>query len=261
MGENMCLIFFSYNLHETNRLIIAANRDEFYDRPTKPLDFWKDMPYILGGQDLKSRGTWMGVTRSGRLAAITNFRDPASAKTDAPSRGLLVSNFLSGNESPECYLEPLRRIGDRYNGFNLLVGDRSGLFCYSSKGNSIQKIEPGLFGLSNHLLNTPWPKVKKGIAELKPLLAKKQIDAEAVFQVLGNREYPPDSKLPDTGVGLAWERILSPLFVVSEIYGTRSSSIILMEKTGRVTFTERTFFLKGQDVEYETRKFIFQTEI
>jgi len=257
----MCLIFFSYNMHETCRLVLAANRDEFYDRPSIPLDFWKDMPYILGGRDLRGNGTWMGITRTGRMAAITNFRDPASIKTDAPSRGLLVSNFLAGSESPECYLEPLRIIGDRYNGFNLLVGDISGLFCYSNRGDGIQKISPGLYGLSNHLLNTPWPKVKKGRAELKPVLAKKEIDVEAVFQVLGNREYPPDSELPDTGVGLAWERMLSPLFVASEIYGTRSSSIILMEKTGKTTFIERTFVPKDQGIEHETRKFVFRTDV
>ncbi len=263
----MCLIFFSYNLHERYRLVLAANRDEFYERPTKPLDFWEESPHILGGRDMKGMGTWMGITRGGRLAAITNFRDLASLKTDAPSRGLLVSNFLAGKATPETCLEHISHIGHRYNGFNLLIGDGSGLFYYSNRGNCVQKLSPGLYGLCNHLLDTPWPKVEKGKAEFEILLEKNEMKHsscsgpddefyENIFKLLGNRNCPPDDTLPDTGVGPAWERILSPLFVFSDTYGTRSSSIVLIERTGKMIFLERTFVPKSGDVfEQETRKF------
>ncbi|QTA91151.1 NRDE family protein [Desulfonema magnum] len=255
----MCLIFFSYNQHTDYRLILAANRDEYYERPTQALDFWDDTPHILAGRDLRGNGTWMGITRTGRWAAITNFRDPASLKADAPSRGMLVSNFLIGEASPEAYLEHISSIGHRYNGFNLLVGDASTLCYYSNRGNGIQKMNPGLYGLSNHLIDTPWPKVKKGKADLEIPLARKEIDFKDIFQILENKDHPPDETLPDTGVGLTWERILSPLFVTSDIYGTRSSSVLLMEKTGKISFWERTFIPNhhGDADAGETRKFSF----
>lgn len=237
----MCLIFFSYNIHPEYRLIVAANRDEFYNRPTKPLDFWEDEPDILAGRDLKGMGTWMGITRSNRFAAITNFRDPLSQKPDAPSRGLLVSRFLSTDVSPEQYFETVRASRHEYNGFNLLIGDASSLFYYSNKSGDIQQINPGFYGLSNHLLDTPWHKVEKGKAALKSLFAEKEINIEAVLSVLNDKECPADDLLPDTGVGLTWERILSPIFVSSECYGTRSSSVVLLHRTGEISFTERTF--------------------
>ncbi len=255
----MCLIFFSYNLRTDYRLILAANRDEYYERPTQPLDFWDDVPHILAGRDLRGKGTWMGITRTGRWAAITNFRDPASLKNDAPSRGLLVSDFLIGKASPKAYLEHIKSIGHRYNGFNLLVGDASAICYYSNRGKGVQRMNPGLYGLSNHLIDTPWPKVKKGKADIEIPFAKKEIHSEDIFKVLGNKDHPPDDTLPDTGMGLTWERILSPLFVTSDIYGTRSSSVLLMEKTGKITFWERTFIPNthgGADAG-ETRKFSF----
>jgi len=238
--KTMCLIFFSYNMHSDFRLILAANRDEFYDRPTKMLDFWEDAPDILAGRDMKEMGTWMGITRTGRFAALTNYRDPRSLKPDAPSRGLLVSDFLSGKDSAKQYLERVQALGHEYNGFNLLVGDAENLFYYSNKGTGIRKIFPGFYGISNHLLDTPWPKVEKGKAELAILFARKRIDIQAVFQVMADRTYPRDDMLPDTGAGLEWERILSPLFVSSENYGTRSSSVLLIGRTGETVFAERT---------------------
>lgn len=237
----MCLIFFSYNLHPTYRLIVAANRDEFYERPTKSLDFWEDMPEILAGRDLKGMGTWMGITKTGRFAAITNYRDPRSQKTDAPSRGLLVSRFLSNDMSAESYLESLQAAGHEYNGFNLLVGDSNSLCYYSNKADGVRQILPGIYGLSNHLLDTPWHKVEKGKAALTTLFSEKEINTDAIFEVLEDKEYPPDDRLPDTGVGLTWERILAPIFVRSENYGTRSSSVLLVKKMHDISFTERTF--------------------
>lgn len=253
----MCLLFFSYDMHPDYQLIVAANRDEFYDRPTRPLAFWNDRPAILAGRDLKNYGTWLGVTRSGRFAAITNFRDPASQKAIAPSRGLLVSNFLAGSESPPDYLARIHSAGHRFNGFNLLIGDDDGLYYFSNKRTGIQRLRPGVYGLSNHLLDTPWPKVEKGKAHLETFLTgQEDMDTEAIFGILGDRSWPADDQLPNTGVGLEWERVLAPLFITSRVYGTRSSSILLMEKTGSVTFMERTF--APADDKSDTRTFRFQ---
>jgi uncharacterized protein with NRDE domain len=253
----MCLILLSYKEHPSYRLILAANRDEFYDRPTAPLGFREEAPYILAGRDLKSGGTWLGVTRSGRICAITNFRDPARQLNDAPSRGLLVENFLKGDEPPEEYLRKVKKEGGRYNGFNLLAGDGSGLFCFSNMSAGVSKISPGIHGLSNHLLDTPWPKIEKGKKGFKNILSENMVDTERIFALLADEEKPPDDKLPDTGVGLEWERILSSLFIRSEIYGTRSSSVVLIGEK-RITFTERTYATDGTgEMKHETRQFSF----
>lgn len=259
----MCLILLSYDIHPVYRVVLAANRDEYYDRPTKSLGFWDDISDILAGRDLKRNGVWLGVTRTGRIAAITNYREPFLRLENAPSRGLLVSDFLAGRESPQHYLDHIKTIGHRYNGFNLLVGDRSGLFYYSNKGSDVQKLKPGLYGLSNHLLDTPWPKIAKGKAALQTLLeGSGRIDLEDVFQILADRSYPPDDQLPDTGVERDWERVLSPLFITSPSYGTRSSSVVVMEKTGQVTFAERTFEpQQAESPENQTRIFNLTTSI
>lgn len=237
----MCLILFSYKTHPDYTFVFAANRDEFYDRPTKALAFWDDSPHILAGRDLKSGGTWLGISLSGQFAAITNFRDPLSIIENAPSRGLLVSNFLSGNQSPRDYLEHINTSGLKYNGFNLLVGDSSGLYYYSNKGGTILNISPGIYGLSNDLLDTPWPKVKKGKTRLKALLDKtNNVSVLDFLDMLKDPTPPPDKMLPDTGVGIEWERILSPLFIKSDVYGTMSSSVLLIKETGGVTFLEQT---------------------
>ena len=246
-------------MHPFYRLVLAANRDEFYNRPTAPLSFQGDDSQILAGRDLEHNGMWLGITKAGRMAAITNFRDPNIRPENPPSRGFLVSGFLSTDESPKSYLEQVKSIGHMYNGFNILVGDKSELFYYSNRGDSIQKITPGLYGLSNKFLDTPWPKIEKGKANLKKVIdGNEKIDSEQILNILKDGSCPSDSMLPDTGVGLLWERILSPLFISSEIYGTRSSSIILMENTGKVTFTERTFVSdSATPKEEKTRKFSF----
>ena len=253
----MCLIIFAHEYHSKYQLILAANRDEFYDRPAASLTFWEDNPRVLAGRDLKSMGTWLGVNKNGALAAITNFRDTESANPDAPSRGHLVSRFLVENLLPESYLKEIEKTGHRYNGFNLLVGKGQDLFYYSNKRGGIKKIDPGLYGLSNEFLDTPWPKVVKGKEGLKQILEKdREVDPEAVFDLLADPSYAPDNALPDTGVGDVWERVLSPLFIDSKIYGTRCSSLILMEKTGKTVFYERTYqrdkgiITEGQTVRY-----------
>ena len=258
----MCLILFLYDTHPDYRLILAANRDEFYDRPTDPLSFWDDAPAVLAGRDLKGKGTWLGITKNGRIAAITNFREPALFNPDAPSRGPLVSDYLTGTMAPEIYLKHIKTIGHRYNGFNLILGDSNGLYYFSNKMDKIKKLKPGLYGLSNHILDTPWPKVEKGKAGLKKLLAKeKRINTEDIFSLLADRTLAPDNRLPDTGIGLKWERILSPLFIASDIYGTRSSSIVLIDRSYEVSFTERSFIpeesgsIKQKTLNYNFRLF------
>ena len=238
----MCLILFSYKLHAKYRLILAANRDEFYNRPTASLNYWSDHPEVLAGRDLKGNGTWLGITRSGRLAAITNYREPAAHMENAPSRGILIRDFLTGNASPEHYLNAVSKKSKTYNGFNLIAGDPSGLYYYSNRATRVRQLQPGLYGISNHLIDTAWPKIQRGKDLLKGQLnGREKIDIEKIWEVLADRSLPADKALPDTGVGLQWERILAPLFINSPDYGTRSSSIVLMEYSGRVTFLERTF--------------------
>ena len=255
----MCLILFSYELHPDYRLILAANRDEFYRRPTASLDYWPDHPDVLAGRDLKGNGTWLGTTRSGRLAAITNYREPAAHMQNAPSRGILIRDFLTGNSSPEQYLKAVSKKSEAYNGFNLIAGDPSGFYYYSNRATRVRQLRPGLYGISNHLIDTAWPKIQRGKDLLKGQLSgREKIDIEKIWEILADRSLPADTALPDTGVGLQWERILAPLFISSPDYGTRSSSIVLMEYSGQVTFMERTYVNAANAVkEAKTVKFSF----
>ena len=253
----MCLILFSYQTHPAYRLVLAANRDEFYNRPTAAMAYWKDHPDVLAGRDLKGGGTWLGVTRTGRIAAITNYRDPAALMQNAPSRGILIRDFLTGNSSPQHYLAEVSKIGARYNGFNLIAGDTSGLYYYSNRSSGVQQLKPGIYGISNHLMDTAWPKVQRGKALLQHQLnGHEKIDIEKIWEILADRSRPVDAELPNTGVGLQWERILSPLFITSPDYGTRCTSIVLMEYSGQITFTERTFIRTAHKIRTgETRRY------
>jgi uncharacterized protein with NRDE domain len=252
----MCIILLAYKAHPEYRLILAANRDEFYERPTAQAGFWEDAPgLLLGGRDLERGGTWLGATTSGRIAAITNFREPTGKVTDAPSRGLLVSDFLRSHERPQKYLEELAANASRYNGFNLLVGDTHDLYYYSNRGDAPRALAPGLYGVSNHLLDTPWPKVARGKQALSEMLARSS-DAnlpDDIFGLLADRSPADDACLPDTGVGLEVERVLSPLFITSPVYGTRSSTLVVVDRDDRMTFIERTF--KGGSVEWDEAMF------
>jgi uncharacterized protein with NRDE domain len=238
----MCLIVLAVKQHPSYKLILAANRDEYYDRPSAGPAFWEDAPQVLAGRDLKGGGTWLGITRNGRIAAVTNYRDPASVRTDAPSRGWLVRDYLLSGDDPASYLERVRQDGTEYNGFNLIVGDKEDLFWYSNRGQGILPLSSGLYGISNRLLDTPWPKVIRSKERLAGLLADHEnSSSERLFELLGDRSTAPDDVLPDTGMGLEWERILSPVFITSPTYGTRSSTLILLDGNDRVTFMDRTF--------------------
>lgn len=253
----MCLILLSFNTHADDSLIVAANRDEYYDRPANPLAFWREAPHVLAGRDIRGGGTWLGVTRKGRIAALTNYRDPSAIMENAPSRGLLVRNFLEGTESPQNYLKQIQANAHQYNPFNLLVGDRSALYYYSNRNDEIRQLESGLYGLSNHLLDTPWPKVQKGKESLKTLIkSKKRVSPEDIFGILTDRSFPPARLLPDTGVSPEWERLLSPVFVTSRIYGTRSATALIINRSGHITVAERTFSPQTEGVErHDTRTF------
>ena len=244
----MCLILLAYEAHPTYNLVLAANRDEFYERPTAPAAVWEDRR-VLGGRDLQHGGTWLGMTDAGRLAAVTNFRDPHTLKTSAPSRGALVRDFLRGDHPPREYLAELATHADQYNGFNLIVGSPYELCFYSNRSDDQPRaLTSGIYGLSNHLLDTPWPKVVRGKAALAAILGgSDRPAAEDIFTVLADHAPAPDEELPRTGVGLEVERALSPLFISTPIYGTRSSTVLLVDREQHVTFVERTFTADSSD--------------
>lgn len=242
----MCLIFFSVQHHAAYPLVIAANRDEFYARQTQAAAFWQEDNRVLAGKDLEACepgrgcGTWLGVNRNGRLALVTNYRDPKNIDPQAPSRGHLVSDFLRGTEAPDQYLENLAPQAHRYNGFNLVVGDVRQLWYFSNYRPGITKLEPGIHGLSNHLMNTPWPKVKKGKEEFAKVMSG-DFTADMLFEFLRNEEIAPDDQLPATGIGLERERALSAMFIKTPNYGSRCSTVITVDRQGVVCFTERVF--------------------
>lgn len=248
----MCLIFIAVKSHPRYKLVIAANRDEFYARRTAPAGFWSDHPQILGGRDLEAMGTWLGITKSGRLCMVTNFRDLRNIKAKAPSRGKLVADFLLDKISGEAYLEKVDSHAKEYNGFSLIAGTVDFLFYLSNYRKGLIQLNSGLFGLSNHLLETPWPKVEKGKREIEILLKGQQINTGDLFKILSDETISPDEALPDTGVGLERERSLSPAFIRSPGYGTRSSTVILVDYSNNVSFNERVYRPESGEFSFHT---------
>lgn len=238
----MCLVLMAYRCHPVYELVVAANRDEFHDRPSAPLGFWEDAPDLLAGRDLQAGGTWMGVTRAGRFAALTNYRDPRRVKPDAPSRGHLVSGYLQGDQSASAALEQLQSTADRYNSFNLVLGDPDGLYYYSNRAGEPRRLAPGIYGLSNHVLDTPWPKLKRGLSMLRGLLERQRgLTPDDLLQILTDRALAADAELPQTGVPLEWERWLSAIFIDAPGYGTRASTALLAESGGAARMAEMTW--------------------
>jgi uncharacterized protein with NRDE domain len=251
----MCLIAFALDAHPAYRLVVAANRDELYARPTAPAAWWTDAPDVLAGRDLREGGTWMGVTRAGRFAAVTNYRDPGLAqKAGAPSRGALVADFLRGGVDAESYMRRLEKRAAEYNGFNLLVGDDAGLFYLSNRTDGVRRLEPGVYGLSNALLDTPWPKVVRAKGAMADALAAAGGDGwdATLWEALADRVIAADDSLPDTGVGAERERLLSPPFIRTDVYGTRASSVLTVARDGQSRFIERSV-VPGQDGWTESR--------
>jgi uncharacterized protein with NRDE domain len=252
----MCLLVLAWKSHPRYRLILAGNRDEFHDRPAAPLGWWQDDPRILGGRDLKAGGTWLGVARSGRFGVVTNYRDLMAPVEGAPSRGNLVPRFLTGATSPKEFLDDLRGAAMRYSGFNLLVGGTRALYYFSNRGpKAPTALPPGVYGLSNHLLDTPWPKLARTRERFNTLLAEPDIQSEDVFAMLADREQAPIDNLPSTGLPADWERVVSAPFIVNERYGTRCSSLLLVERNGRTVLHERRFDASG--VQSGTSRFEF----
>jgi uncharacterized protein with NRDE domain len=238
----MCLVLIALDSHPKFSLIVAANRDEFYDRPTAPAGFWADAPSVLAGRDLQAGGTWLGLDRAGRLAAVTNYRQGEREPPAARSRGRLVSDFLTGDTSALKHIEQVQSEAGLYNGFNLIAGDAGGLFYYSNREGRVRSLAPGLYGLSNHLLDTPWPKVATAKSALDVLLngGASELTGD-LFALLSDRNQPADTLLPSTGVGPEWERLLSSAFIASDGYGTRSSTVVLVARDGNILFVERSF--------------------
>lgn len=238
----MCLILFAVDVHERYRWVIAGNRDEYYERPTRSADFWPDQGDIFAGRDERAGGTWMGVSAKGRFAALTNYRDLSLLKTDAPSRGVLVKDYLLSQENPAQYFDKLAKKSNHYSGFSMVAGVDSSLCYYSNIENRVHSIGRGVFGLSNNLFDVPWPKVETGKRRLTALLDRREDDlVSGLLEALQDSTKPPDGELPDTGVGLDWERTLSSIFIRSPGYGTRASSVVLFSRTGEITFVEQTY--------------------
>ena len=237
----MCLIAFAWRAHPAHRLIVAANRDEYFGRPSAPAGFWDDHRHVLAGRDLEAGGTWLGITIERRFAALTNYRNPADRKTGVPSRGALVADFLTGEAAPSEYAREIERRATEYNGFSLLVGDVDSLYFISNRGSPALRVEPGIHGLSNHLLDTPWPKVEKAKAEFARRFAK-TFDAGSAFEILSDSQRAPSAELPSTGVSLEVEERLSAIRILAVGgYGTRCSTALCFGKDGRLEFHERSY--------------------
>ena len=250
----MCLILVAWQAHPDFPLVVAANRDEFFTRPAAAAAWWADQPDLFAGRDLEAGGTWLGLSRSGRFAGLTNFRDPARQRAGTPSRGDLVAGFLGGNESTADALARLQREGPRYNGFNLMVSDGESLGVHESVSGVSHRLEPGLYALSNDLLDTPWPKVVTGKSRLSRALTALPDDTP-LRDLLRDDRPAADASLPRTGVSLAWERMLSSAFIRAPGYGTRCSTVIRRDRYGWTHVTESTWNEIGQEADRVTETF------
>ena len=242
----MCLIVFAWQVVPGAPLVAAANRDEFYDRPAAAAGAWPENPQVFGGRDLQGGGSWMGITQAGahgpRFAALTNIRGPQEKRADAPSRGALVADFLAGDMSAEEYIALIDSGSDAYNGFNLVLGDATRLFWYSNRGAGDERngkeMAPGIYGISNSLLDVPWPKVLRAKAEFASLLCQGAPE-DAFFEMLADTTRAPDLRLPDTGIELDLERVLSAVCIETAGYGTRTSTVVKLYNDAPAELHER----------------------
>lgn len=250
----MCLITFAYKKHPKYELILAGNRDEFYDRPTRSARFWKEegQSDLLAGKDLKAGGTWLGINKDGRWGALTNYRDPTIIKKDPPSRGELVTDYLTSDNSAIEYLQDLSTTAQNYNGFNLLLWDSGHFYHFSNQSKRMTTIEPGIHGISNALLDTSWPKLNRANNKLEELISSENIEKEKLFDLLQDQTKAADDDLPVTGIPRDLEKAISSIFIKTESYGTRCSTILLIDKNGNVEFTERTFKPGSSDIYTES---------
>ncbi len=245
----MCLLVLAWQQHPRYRLLIAANRDEYHDRPAAPLAPWDDAAEILAGRDLQAGGTWLGVDRRRRFGTVTNFRELRRPRRNAPSRGRLVPDFLRGGASPLEHIQVLENDAPGYSGFNLLLADERQLVYASNRGDGFARaLAPGIHGLSNEALDAPWPKLTRVRGRFESIVARGgTLDLGELFGVLADRQPAgSDAELPSTGLTLEWERLLSAPFVVNERYGTRCSTILAIEHSGALTLAERRFDARGE---------------
>ena len=236
----MCLIAFAWDMHPKYKLILAANRDEFYNRPTAKAGFWEDQPNILGGRDLKAGGTWMTITKDGKFAAVTNYRDLSNIREDATSRGEIPTDFVNGEVNPEKYIQTLHEHSEDYNGFNVLVSDLGQMGHYSNYERKVNILKPGIYGLSNALLDTPWPKVELARQKFKSAIGN-SFDHQELLNLMTDTTIAPDIELPDTGISKEMERSLSAMCIRMENYGTCCSTVITVDRDGVVNFTEKSY--------------------
>ncbi len=235
----MCLITLAYNAHPKYKFILAANRDEFYARPTSSVDWWEDHSDIIGGRDLQALGTWMAMNKNGRFAAVTNYRDIKNINPEAQSRGDLPVNFLLSDMSPEAYSADVQRAGKNYNGFNLLAMDDA-LVHVSNYEKSINNLEPGIFGVSNALLDTPWPKVIKAKRAFSEII-QTDFSLENLIEMMQDDSTAPDEQLPETGLDYEREKAVSAMCIRTPDYGTCCSTAITIDHNGQVDFMEKSY--------------------
>jgi uncharacterized protein with NRDE domain len=243
----MCLLVAAYDVHSRYRLVLAGHRDEFHARPTAPLGWWEDSPGVLGGRDLQAGGTWLGVGRDGRLGAVTNFRGAGSPLPDAPSRGRLIPEFLATGDPSAGFARSLASRAAEFAGFNLLVYDGTGLAYVANRpAPEARPLAPGIYGLSNDRLDTPWPKVQRIRERITQVLEAPQATPTALFDALNDRQPAADEDLPDTGIGLELERLVSAPFIVDPVYGTRCTTLVLMDHDGGIRVEERRYAPNGE---------------
>lgn len=240
----MCLITFAWDPNAEFPLLLSANRDEFYQRPTAAAHFWTEQPHILAGKDLKEGGTWLGVNRRGQFAALTNYRDGKNNSSGRYSRGKLVEQYLNQGIDPLAYLTQVEQQKEDYQGFNLIVGNSDKVAYFSNRHSQPPELlEAGIYGLSNHLLNTPWPKVEKAISKMQ----HQPSEIKDLLTLLNDEEKAAEHLLPDTGIPKEWESLLSSQFIISPAYGTRCSTALRLHRNGHVDFSETSFDEKGQE--------------
>jgi len=250
----MCLIVLAWKTHPRYPLVLATNRDEFHERHSAPLDYWEGMTSVLGGRDMEKGGSWLAANVDGRWAAVTNYRDGSPSSASAPSRGHLVRNYVASDQAAAAYAANVEESLSEYPGCNLLIAGAEGLFYASNRHESgprsrIETVTPGIHGLSNHLLDTPWPKVEHCKQRMQTLLDS---DGEAItrslFELLSDRSIADDPDLPSTGVSVERERVLSAPFIVADTYGTRASTVLLIDNQGTVQMHERGFGADGAEI-------------
>jgi uncharacterized protein with NRDE domain len=244
----MCLLVFAWRRHPRYPLVLAGNRDEFHARPAAPAGWWDDPGDLLAGRDLQGGGTWLGVTRAGRVAVVTNYRELGERRRDAPSRGGLIVEYARSRESPERFLARLAATAQAYAGFNLIAGDAATLAYFSNRGPAPRALGPGIYGLCNHLLDTPWPKLTRVRERFDSAVAADRVDPDALVALLDDRTPAADEERPDTGLPAELERALSAPFIVTPTYGTRCSTVVTISTDGRCEFVERRFDAEGRPV-------------